>query len=285
MTHKQKLAPALEQELGQEFRARVSRQQQRRRRTGRDHRRDRGRDHDRAHIDRQAQRLQSRQVQVEARRGDGQCRDAANGAAGSSASRRRRILSACTPTRTNYWSRRALLRERADQGSEARHAAPDRRRLGDASICRPRDIQRFRLALATKPYDVFFLCHVPTQNLDNSWNSTQPGGCEQAKTRWVKATSRKDEGVEGYKIDFARDADAFPEPKWPTQSLGELIARDLRRPHDRHARTTRPAAPDRCEAVDCREQELRHDRRRRLRIRDRRRRTAERALHGRVRAG
>ena len=24
-------------------------------------------------------------------------------------------------------------------------------------------IQRFRLALATKPYDVFFLCHVPTQ--------------------------------------------------------------------------------------------------------------------------
>jgi hypothetical protein len=27
-----------------------------------------------------------------------------------------------------------------------------------------------------------------------------------------------------YKIDFARDADAFPTPKWPTQSLDELIA-------------------------------------------------------------
>jgi hypothetical protein len=25
-------------------------------------------------------------------------------------------------------------------------------------------IQRFRLALATLPYDVFFLCHIPTQN-------------------------------------------------------------------------------------------------------------------------
>ena len=38
-----------------------------------------------------------------------------------------------------------------------------------------------------------------------------------------RLTSRKAEGVEGYKIDFARDADAFPEPKWPTQSLDELI--------------------------------------------------------------
>ncbi len=27
------------------------------------------------------------------------------------------------------------------------------------------EILRFRLALATKPYDVFFLCEVPTQNM------------------------------------------------------------------------------------------------------------------------
>ena len=44
----------------------------------------------------------------------------------------------------------------------------------------------------------------------------QPAGCEQAKTLWVQATSRKEEGVDAYKIDLARDADAFPEPKWPT---------------------------------------------------------------------
>jgi hypothetical protein len=84
-------------------------------------------------------------------------------------------------------------------------------------------ILRFRLALATKPNDAFFLCHVPTRNTDNSWNASNLQGCEQAKTLWTQATSRKDEGVDGYKIDFAKDPDAFPEPNWPTQSLAELI--------------------------------------------------------------
>ena len=40
---------------------------------------------------------------------------------------------------------------------------------------------RFRLALATKPHDNFFLCHVPSQNLDNSWNTSNLAACEQAK--------------------------------------------------------------------------------------------------------
>jgi hypothetical protein len=52
-------------------------------------------------------------------------------------------------------------------------------------------IQRFRLALATKPYDIFFLAHVPTRNVDNSWNATNIEGCELAKARWVLASSRK----------------------------------------------------------------------------------------------
>ena len=84
-------------------------------------------------------------------------------------------------------------------------------------------IKRFRLALATKPYDKFFLCHVPTQNLDNSFNETNLQGCLKAKTLWTELTSRKEEGVDSYKVDFARDHDAFPEPKWPTQTLDELI--------------------------------------------------------------
>jgi hypothetical protein len=84
-------------------------------------------------------------------------------------------------------------------------------------------ILRFRLALATKPFDVFFLCHVPTRNSDNSWNGSNLQACERAKTHWTQATSRKEEGVEAYKIDAARDADAFPPPKWPTQSLADLI--------------------------------------------------------------
>lgn len=84
-------------------------------------------------------------------------------------------------------------------------------------------IQRFRLALATKPFDVFFLCHVPTRNEDNSWNVSNLQACERAKTFWVQATSRKEEHVDAYKVDSARDLDAFPDPKWLTQTLDELI--------------------------------------------------------------
>jgi hypothetical protein len=84
-------------------------------------------------------------------------------------------------------------------------------------------IRRCRLALASKPHDNFFLCEVPSQNLDNSWNQSALLACEQAKTMWVIAASRKAEGGENYKIKYARDHDSFPEPKWPTQTLGELI--------------------------------------------------------------
>jgi hypothetical protein len=87
------------------------------------------------------------------------------------------------------------------------------------------EIKRFRLVLASKPYDVFFLCEVPTENLDNDWNKSVLEGCEKAKTQWTKAISRRKEGLESYKITASRDPDAFPEPNWPTQSLGELITR------------------------------------------------------------
>src|SRR6516164_2254966 len=87
------------------------------------------------------------------------------------------------------------------------------------------EIKRFRLALASKPNDVFFLCEVPTQNLDNSWNNTNLEACGKAKMLWTKAISRKSEGVENYKITFAKEPDAFRDPDWPKQSLGELIAR------------------------------------------------------------
>jgi hypothetical protein len=84
-------------------------------------------------------------------------------------------------------------------------------------------ILRWRLALATKPHDNFFLCHVPSQNVDNPWNMSNLHACEQAKTLWVQATSRKEEGVEAYKTATAKDQDAFPAPKWPQQSLEDLI--------------------------------------------------------------
>lgn len=86
-------------------------------------------------------------------------------------------------------------------------------------------ILRFRFALATKPFDAFFLAEVPTRNSDNHWNISSLFAAEKAKTAWVQITSRKEEGVEDYKIDCARNSDVFPEPKWPPQSLGELIER------------------------------------------------------------
>jgi hypothetical protein len=84
-------------------------------------------------------------------------------------------------------------------------------------------VKRMRLALATKPYDVIFLCIVPTQNVDNSWNDSSLKAIEKAKTNWLQVSSRKAEGVEGYKIDMARDEDAFPPPKWTTRTLEELL--------------------------------------------------------------
>jgi hypothetical protein len=86
-------------------------------------------------------------------------------------------------------------------------------------------IVRFRLALASKPQDVFFLCRVPTRNLDNPWNRDNVTACEKAKSLWTQATSRGEEGVDGYLIEVARHPDAFPEPKWPKQSLSDLIDR------------------------------------------------------------
>lgn len=87
----------------------------------------------------------------------------------------------------------------------------------------PARIQRFRLALASKPNDVFFLAIIPTRNLDNPWNESALQASEHAKTKWTQVTSRKAENIEAYKIDFAFDEDAFPEPRWPSVSLLSLI--------------------------------------------------------------
>jgi hypothetical protein len=98
-------------------------------------------------------------------------------------------------------------------------------------------ILRHRLALATKPHDVFFFSIVPSQNLDNPWNSTALEACEKARTHWIQAMSRKAEGAEGYKIEFAKDQDAFPPSKWSTRSLDELLEvtfRECNIDHDRH---------------------------------------------------
>jgi hypothetical protein len=88
-------------------------------------------------------------------------------------------------------------------------------------------ISRFRLALASKPNDVFFVAHIPSQNLDNKWNETNIQGCEQAKTLWTQLTSRRDEGVEGYDISMSeaemKGKKPFPDPNWEKVTKGKTL--------------------------------------------------------------
>jgi hypothetical protein len=98
-------------------------------------------------------------------------------------------------------------------------------------------ILRHRLALASKPHDIFFLCIVPSQNLDNVWNSNALEAINRAQTHWIEAVSRKAEGKEGYEIKYAQDQDAFPPVKWPSYTLDELLSTTFAAAnidHDRH---------------------------------------------------
>ena len=91
----------------------------------------------------------------------------------------------------------------------------------------PGRVQKFRLALASKPHDVFFLAHVPSRNLDNEWNKTNLQACEQAKKLWTMVTSQREKGIEGYHIDSSaaekEGKKPFPDPQWPKETLDELI--------------------------------------------------------------
>jgi hypothetical protein len=145
-------------------------------------------------------------------------------------------------------------------------------------------IKRLRLALASKPHPgQFFLCEVPTQNKDNIWVSSNLLGCEQAKKRWTQLTSRRDEGVDGYKIDCA-DEKAFSEPNWPKQQLSELIEVTFagrvidREDHPAFAASAACRSP-----YD--EREFSPSRCVRFRVRGSVRRPPQSALHGGARAG
>jgi hypothetical protein len=126
------------------------------------------------------------------------------------------------PDQDNYWSEPLCFVSVPIKGTKK-----DQLHLIDEEIAIgyvPRKkIQRCKLALASKPYDVFFLCKVPVVNMDNAFNKTALDGCEQAKTTWTQTVSRKDQGHDDYQNISAKNPKAFPEPKWPSQSLEELI--------------------------------------------------------------
>jgi hypothetical protein len=125
------------------------------------------------------------------------------------------------PDETNYWSTELCFVNVPIKGQKRDTLHLINEDLAERYVQSDR-ILRFRLALASKPYDVFFLCYVPSRNLDNIWNNSNLQACLRAKTHWVQAASRKGENAEGYQIVYARDQDSFPEPTWPKQSLKEL---------------------------------------------------------------
>jgi hypothetical protein len=131
------------------------------------------------------------------------------------------------PSEADYWSSELCFVKVPTQGSK-----DDVLHLIDEDIAtqylEAKQVLRFRLALASKPGDKFFLCHVPTTNLENTWNASALEAIEDAKRLWVKAMSRRAEGVDAYKITYAKDADAFSEPRWPTESLEDLILATFR---------------------------------------------------------
>jgi hypothetical protein len=92
---------------------------------------------------------------------------------------------------------------------------------------RPKKILKARLALATKPNNVFFWMWVPTQvptrNLDNKWNDDCLKACNQAKTKWTQVASRREENDDGYHILPAPHQDFVPAPTWPIQPIEELL--------------------------------------------------------------
>jgi hypothetical protein len=126
------------------------------------------------------------------------------------------------PDETAYWSEGLCFVNVTIQGQakDTLHLINEKLAL---RYLEPAQVQRFRLALATKPYDRFFLCHVPSQRLDNTWNESSLAGCLQAKALWTEVTSLRDAGKDHYKIKAALENDAFPEPDWPPQSLDQLI--------------------------------------------------------------
>jgi hypothetical protein len=140
------------------------------------------------------------------------------------------------PSEDDYWSIELCFVEVPIKGAKRNmlHVIDDDLAVQHLSA---KKIKRHRLALACKPHDAFFFCIVPSRNLDNAWNIDAIAACHKAQTHWLQAMSRRPENLEGYKIEFARDQDAFPEPKWSSRSLDELLDvtfKDANIDHDRH---------------------------------------------------
>src|SRR5262249_44817246 len=83
------------------------------------------------------------------------------------------------PDEANYWSPELCLVAVPIKGSKSNNLHLIEEGLAKTYLASAR-IKRMRLALGATPNGVFFLCEVPTQNLDNPWNKTMLAACEAA---------------------------------------------------------------------------------------------------------
>jgi hypothetical protein len=127
------------------------------------------------------------------------------------------------PDEDNYWTCELCFVDVPIQGLEKRTVL----HMIDEEIAMEHleeaEIKRQRLALAAKPNGELFLCIVPSQNLDNSFNKSALEIIDKARSGWWRAISRKKEGHDDYIGKPARHNDFKPPPKWPTQDVWELL--------------------------------------------------------------
>ena len=192
------------------------------------------------------------------------------------------------PSEEDYWSPRAVLRVRPDQGREARHAAPDRRGDRGAVPARRRRSSgsgwRWRRSPTTSSSSASYRRRTwttrGTQRRSRPARKPRRCGCRRPRAR--RRASRA-----------TRSSTRATRMPFPIRNGRRARSRSCSRSRFATPTSTPTIIPALLRLIGAkpdldvmpRETLLSHHRRRRFRIRDRRRRSPARALHGGLRAG
>ena len=107
-------------------------------------------------------------------------------------------------------------------------------------------VKRFRLALATKPYDAVFFCMVPTTNVDNSVERHGAEGDRQGATRTgSRSSSRKERRCRGLQDRPGEGCRCVSGSEVDNANLGGVDQGHVQRRDDRDRRSSGAAPPDR----------------------------------------
>jgi hypothetical protein len=148
------------------------------------------------------------------------------------------------PDEENYWSVEVALIHVPTKGSKETtlHLILDSIVQKHSDVLRAR-VKYCRIALGSKPDNVFFLAMIPTRNLDNKYNAAAIRGAVQAKSgTWTILTSRKADGCDDYAVGKAKNNEAALPIKWPHESLDEIFETSI---GDKFIKTEEHTALDR----------------------------------------